>query len=144
MAWTCPTCFRKFRITNQPHSCMVRDAAHHFSNKKPEIRAVFDKITGLLAKLGPVQISYVQNAILISATSTFLAVKPKKDRVDIEFILNHEVTDFPVHKTVRVSRNKVAHFVTLGTPDDLDDLVCGWIDEAFRENGRKTEDGGWR
>ncbi len=40
--------------------------------------------------------------------------------------------------------NKVAHFVTLGTPDDLDDLVCGWIDEAFRENGRNTEDGGWR
>ena len=92
--------------------------------------------------LGPVQISYVENAILIAATSTFLAVKPKKDHVDIEFILDREIQDFPVHKTVRISRFKAANFIKLGSPEDVDGMIGRWIGEAYLVNkgGKKTDD----
>jgi len=125
---------RSFKMTNQSHSCLVRDASHHFSNKKPEIKEIFDAITSIIDVLGPVQTSYVENAILIAATSTFLAVKPKKNRVDIEFLLDHEVTDFPVHKTVRASKNKIAHFVRFENAEEVDHVIANWLTEAYQLN----------
>jgi hypothetical protein len=140
LAWICPTCSRSFKIRNQPHSCLVRDVHHHFGNKIPEIKAIFDRITAVLDPLGPVHISYVENAILIAASSTFLAIKPKKDHVAIEFLLDHEVTEFPIYKTVRVSKNKVAHFIKLDSTEDIDKPVTGWLTEAYRSNTKVRKD----
>jgi|WetSurMetagenome_2_1015567.scaffolds.fasta_scaffold176827_2 hypothetical protein len=137
MSWDCPRCGRSFKVRNQPHSCGVTDVAHHFSRKDPVIRAIYDKIIGALNPCGPVNISFVKNAIIVSAKSTFLAVKPRRTYVDIEFLLNGEILDFPIHKTFRVSKNKVAHFVKIGSPDEVEGAVAGWLQQAYRINAGK-------
>ena len=134
MSWTCPKCGRSFKVLNQSHSCEITSKDHHFSGKDPIIRAIYEKIVRVVENCGPVNISFVKNAIIIAAKSTFLAVKPKKAYVDIEFLLNEEILDFPIHKTVRVSKNKVAHFVKIENPEDIDGSVTIWLRKAYRIN----------
>ncbi|MBE0648189.1 MAG: hypothetical protein IH596_10425 [Bacteroidales bacterium] len=79
-----------------------------------------------------VQVSSVKNAILVSSVSTFLALKVKKDRVEIEFVLTEVREGFPVNKVVRVSKNRVAHFVAVGSPEEVDDHLLGLITQAYQ------------
>ncbi len=134
MSWKCSKCGRSFKVLNQSHSCEVTSLDHHFSGKAQVIRAVYEKIIWVVKACGPVKISFVKNAIIIVATSTFLVVKPKKSYIDIEFLLNEEILDFPIHKTFRVSKNKVAHFIKLESPEDVDHLVTSWLQKAYRIN----------
>lgn len=127
MSWTCPRCGRSFHRKDQPHSCDVRDIDSHFAGKPPALRCVFDALTGRLQSFGPVKISPVKNAIIISAKTTFLAIKPRKDCVEIEFLLDHAVEEFPVTKTVRASRNRYAHFIKLEQPEEVNDQLMHWL-----------------
>jgi hypothetical protein len=136
MSWICPKCRRSFKAPNQSHSCEVTSPDHHFSRKPPIIRAIFEKIISIVEDCGPVNVSFVKNAIIISAKSTFLAIKPKKSYVDIEFLLNEEILDFPIHKTVRVSRNKVAHFIKIESPEEVEGPVTSWLQRAYQINYR--------
>jgi hypothetical protein len=79
-----------------------------------------------------VKINSVKNAILFTAKSHFLAVKPKKSLLDIEFVLDEPVEGFPIHKTVRASKHKWAHFVRLEKPEEVDMQLAGWIQRAYK------------
>jgi hypothetical protein len=136
--WTCPECNRKFRVTNQPHSCYLTAPDHHFKDKPEEIRKIYDKIRLFLDGCGPHSVTFVKNAIIVSGISTFMAIKPRKEYIDIEFILAEESCEFPVHKTVRVSKYKVAHFVKLGSAEEFDGPVKNWIREAYELNMKRN------
>jgi hypothetical protein len=132
--WTCPKCGRSFRVRNQPHSCKVTDADHHFRSKSPVIREIYDRILSTLRESGPVRVSFVKNAIIIAARSTFLAIKPRKSYVEVEFILDREIAGFPIYKTFRVSKFKVAHFLRIESPAEVDETVINWLSDACRLN----------
>jgi len=82
-------------------------------------------------KLKDVKINSVKKAILFTAKSHFLAVKPKKEFLDIEFVLPEKVEKFPVHKIVQASKTKWAHFVRLESPDEVDEQLLTWINRAY-------------
>jgi len=63
----------------------------------------------------------VNNAILFQAKSNFLAGRPKKSYLDIEFLLPEKVEGFPVHKIVQATKAKFAHFVRLDSPEEVDE-----------------------
>ena len=134
MSWICSKCDRSFKIPNQSHSCEVTSLDYHFSGKGPVILSIYEKIIRVVEACGPVNVSFVKNAIIIASKSTFLAIKPKKCYVDIEFLLNEEILDFPIHKTFRVSRNKVAHFIKIETPEEIDSSMISWLQRAYRIN----------
>lgn len=129
--WSCPKCQRKFKHKNQDHSCQVRPLREHFSGKPEALEHVVRLILREVQSFGEVRISSVKHAILVAAESTFLAIKVKKDRVEIEFLLPEEHAGFPVYKTLRVSKNRVAHFVAVGSMDELDRHLMGLIREAY-------------
>jgi Domain of unknown function (DUF5655) len=83
-------------------------------------------------KFGDVNVSPVKNGVMLKGLSTFLAVKPKKSWVDIEFILGETINEYPVHKTFRYTKGKVAHFVRLMQPKDVSKKLLGWLQESFR------------
>jgi len=129
--WECTTCHRSFKNKNQYHSCMVKPIEEHFRGKQPELEKIVLKILDEVQSFGEVQVSSVKNAILVAVESTFLALKVKKDRVDIEFVLNEVKDEFPMYKVVRVSKNRVAHFVTVGNIEEVDDQLLGLIRESY-------------
>ena len=107
---------------------------HHFSDKPDEIKAIYYEIIQTVYRCGQVQVSFLKNAIIISAKSSFMAIKPRTNYVDLEFILDKEINEFPIHKTFRVSRNKVAHVVKIGSLQDVDQSMKKWIAKAYSIN----------
>jgi hypothetical protein len=43
--WECPVCRRQFANANQSHACGIHDLDHHFQNRPPEIRALYNAIS---------------------------------------------------------------------------------------------------
>jgi hypothetical protein len=132
MTWICPTCRREFRNTNQDHSCLITNLESHFVNKQQNVIDTFTMIKDVVMKLKGVKIISVKNAILFQARSNFLAVKPRKAHLDIEFLLNERVEGFPVNKTVQATKHKVAHFVRLESPEEADEQLILWLKKAYK------------
>ena len=130
--WICPNCGRNFRNTNQDHSCMITDLESHFLNKQQQVIDTFVKIKNEVMKFEGVRINSVKNAILFQAKSNFLAVKPKKTHLDIEFVLNEKVEEFPIYKTFQTTKSKYAHFVRLESPEEADEQLIQWLRKAYK------------
>ena len=129
--WICPDCSRTFKNTNQDHSCKKFDPELHFIHKEAHVKAIFQTLTELVLGFGEVQIHSLKHAILFTAKSNFLAVKPKKKWIDVEFLLKEEVNEFPIHKTVRVTKTKWAHFARIGSIQEIDEEMTGWWRRAY-------------
>ena len=134
--WTCPNCQRKFKHTNQDHSCAVTAIESHFFNTEPHVIVAFEKLVQVVNDLGPHEVSSVKHAILFTASTHFLAVKPKRKWLDIEFVLPFPVEGFPIYKTVRASKQKWAHFVRLESEDEVDERLAEWLREAYTVSTR--------
>ena len=113
---------------------MVLGPDHHFADKPAKIKEIFDRVVAIVESNGQVQTSFVKNAIIISAKSSFLALKPKKASLQLEFLVKEEIDEFPIYKIVRVSKNKVAHFVRIGEPEEVDNVLKNWLVRALNEN----------
>ncbi len=130
--WNCPNCGRSFRNTNQDHSCMITDLESHFVNKQQNVIDTFEKIKNEVMQLEGIQINSVKNAILFQAKSNFLAVKPKKTHLAIEFVLDEKVDEFPIYKTFQATKSKWAHFVRLESPEEVDEQLILWLRKAYK------------
>lgn len=130
--WNCPNCGRSFRNTNQDHSCLITDLESYFVNKQQNVIDTFEKIKNEVMQLEGVQINSVKNAILFQAKSNFLAVKPKKAHLDIEFVLDEKVDEFPIYKTFQATKSKCAHFVRLESPEEVDEQLIQWFRIAYK------------
>ncbi len=138
MPWTCPKCNRIFRSRNQEHSCLVFGPDHHFSDKPEKIKKIFDLILSAIEDYSKVQISFLNHAIIISGKSSFLALKPKKQYMDVEIVLNEELNEFPIYKTVRASRNKFAHFIKIEEPEEVDSNIKKLVFSSWKENTERV------
>jgi hypothetical protein len=125
--WTCPKCNRSFRKINQGHSCVIIDIASHFIGKKPELFLVYEKIYNEFKNLEDVSVSAAMGAILFNANGTFLALKVRKNRVDMEFFLPEKQDVFPVYKVVRASKNRMVHFVRVENTAEVDKQLITWL-----------------
>jgi hypothetical protein len=110
---------------------MVTDLESHFMNKEPNVRAVFAKLLESISDYGVFSVNPVKHAILLTAASHFLAIKPKKHWIDIEFVLPYEENTFPIHRVVQAQKQKWAHFIRLESPEEVDKTLLGWLREAY-------------
>lgn len=132
MPWTCPKCKRPFKHRNQSHSCVRVNVGSILKNKNPDVVKCYEKLADSVCKLGAdVKITCALKAVFAKAPSTFLAMKPKTDHLAVEFFLADEINEFPVEKTFRVSKNRVAHFVRVQFPAEVDGQLLGWIKRAY-------------
>ncbi len=134
MTWICPKCKRSFKINHQGHSCAIFDLAHHFVNRNPEFKEIFNEIKQTLDQVGSYQISSLKHVILFSASSNFLAVKTKKEWIELEVVLPEEILEFPIHKAIRASKRQVAHFIRIQHINEVDDQLKRWLLQAIDYN----------
>ena len=137
MPWICPKCGRQFKYATNYHSCVRVNADKHFMNKEPNVRTVYDKILREAKKFGKVNISPVQTSIMFKNVSTFLGINLRKDSLDISFFLPEETNEFPVYKTFRYGKNKVAHSVRLESPSEVDKQLVNWMKISYSLAGKK-------
>jgi Domain of unknown function (DUF5655) len=129
--WTCPNCGRSFKNPNQSHSCVVVKPEELLRKSSDHVVFIYRKLDAEVRKLGKVQVNCSKSTINYTYNSTFLVLKPKKERMDLEFLLDNEVNEFPINKTFRVSRHRVGHCVSLEDVAEIDRQLLAWIKQAY-------------
>lgn len=131
MTWTCPNCSKEFRNKNQEHSCARVPIDDHFRNKPIEIRMIYDRLMQEIMRFGDVSVNPVKTSIQVKAGATFLSIRPKCDRLEIEFQLGREIAKLPITKVFPISRNRVLHTAILESYEQVDQELTEWLRESY-------------
>ena len=137
MIWNCPKCGRQFKHATTYHSCVRINPDSHFIGKNQNVKAVYEKILKETKNFGKVNVSPVQNSILLKNDSTFLSIHPRKNSLEVEFFLPKETKEFPIYKTFRYTKNKTVHYVRLENPKEVDRQLVNWMKVSYHLAGEK-------
>lgn len=129
--WTCPNCHRVFKTKNQWHSCVQIKPEDLLTNKPAEVKQLYDHLCHICKELGSISIDTTKSCIYFMDTHRFLAIKPKKDGLILEFILNRREDIFPVINIFAMSKYQYVHRLKIDTMEELEGQVFSWIKEAY-------------
>ncbi len=134
--WKCPDCGRNFRQLHQPHSCGIVPIEKHFIGKPEGLRLAFEKILAEVSTFGHIQVTSLNGAIMFAGASSFLAFKTRKAYAELELLSDTEINEFPVYKTIKVSKSRVALFVRIQSVEEVDQQLLRWIKNVWQAVGK--------
>jgi hypothetical protein len=70
--------------------------------------------------------------IHLAATDDFLAVLPKRDRLEIRFTLHRRLDSPRIRACSQTSRTSYKHSIDVSQVEDIDAELLGWLREAYR------------
>jgi len=130
--WTCPKCKRSFKRKDQQHTCDLISKEQLFAKRPADLKKLYDQIVKVVRKFGEYREETVKpDVIFFKTKSTFLAVKVKKDHLDIEFFLDHLEDQPPVSKFLQTSKHRVAHLVPIDDPEDINQQLIRWMKSSY-------------
>jgi len=130
--WKCPECTRHFGRRNQSHECTPEMSLEtYFATARAFEPLIFETVVKHLEAVGPLHVEAVQVGILFKRQRTFAELRPKRDRVVLSFLLSRPLHHVRIARTWRGSGQRIAYFVDLRTPEDVDDEVRDWLTEAY-------------
>jgi hypothetical protein len=128
----CPRCGRRFANRNQSHTCRpLSDLDLHFDGKDSAVRATFDRVVGAVRELGPVTVLPEKTRIALQVRMSFAALIPKRHWLDGHVVLARRLESPRFRRIDTFSPRNVVHVFRLGSPDEVDDEVIGWLREAY-------------
>jgi hypothetical protein len=130
--WTCPKCGRTFRRKDQQHTCTLISKDNLFVNRPPRLKELYKRIVKRVSKFGDYREETVNpNVIFFKTKSTFLAIKVKKDHLEIEFFLDHLENVPPVSKYLQTSKHRVAHVVPIDSEEEINEQMIEWMKSSY-------------
>ena len=131
MAWICPKCGRTFAHPKQWHSCVTVAPQSLIDKMTPASKAAYGKLLRVVKTIGPVTVSPSKSAIFIKVPTTYLAVKPLRDGLKLEFYLDRVAAGPPVVKTVQLSANRIVHEVIVYKAADINAELKKLLRESY-------------
>jgi hypothetical protein len=120
-----------FQRTNQPHSCKKVSVASHFKNKE-KAKELFGFLLQRIEKnLGKCKVVSLPCCIHLFGTHDFLAVLPKKDKMEIRFALDRKLATPRVKTSVPIARNAIKYCFDIDSKEQIDNQILGWIKESY-------------
>jgi predicted transport protein len=130
--WTCPKCGRTFKRKDQQHTCTLISKDNLFVNRPPRLKELYERIVKRVRKFGDYREETVNpNVIFFKTKSTFLAIKVKKDHLEIEFFLDHLENVPPVSKYLQTSKHRVAHVVPIDSEEEINEQMIEWMKTSY-------------
>lgn len=117
--WQCSKCNRKFKSTNQSHTCNTMDVGELFVGKPDELVIIYQILSEFASTLIPNSIGSAKNTIVFTSEKAWLIVRPMKTQLDIKFYNNYIIDSERFH-SIKPFGNKFAHHIRLSTTDEID------------------------
>lgn len=95
------------------------------------ILETFELLLSYLKTFDNIEIIYLKTCIQFKTGATFLSVYPRKNLLNLEYQLNKEDDQFPVHKCIRISKNRDLHRLAIAEREDMDEQLKIWIKDAY-------------
>ena len=129
--WVCPRCERSFANRNQSHACGRHDLEHHFRNKLPAIRALYERFASVVASLGPVKVLPEKTRIAFQVRMSFAQVTPRRRWLDGHVVLARRREHPRFRRIETISRHNHVHVFRISSLEEIDDDVLSWLTEAY-------------
>ena len=132
--WTCPKCKRPFKHKTQYHSCVTIKPDSLFE-KYPLAGILYKIVEKKMKAFGKdVVMSAAKSAVFAKANGTFASLKPMKDCLVIEFLLPEETLEFPIEKTLRYTKTKIAHYMRVDGKEQINKQLINWLKTSYLMN----------
>jgi uncharacterized protein DUF5655 len=135
--WRCPECGRSFANRNQSHSCSDVTLESHFTGKSENVRRLFDALSAMIEKCGPVKILPETTRIAFQVRMSFIAVQVRRNHLIGHFVFARRVEHPRFTRVERFSPRNHLHAFRLDTLTELDAEVAAWIREAYAVGEQK-------
>jgi hypothetical protein len=129
--WICTKCERIFERANQPHSCNKVPLDEHFKNKDTEQNLFNTLVKQINEKVGECKIISLPCCIHLFGKYEFLAVLPKRDKLEIRFSLDRKLNSSRLKQAVPVSSKDYKNCFEVSSEGEIDDELIGWIKESY-------------
>ena len=103
----------------------------HFINKDASVRALYDQLVLLLQSFGPIQEDPKKTSIHLNRKSALAGVETRKDYLLLNIKSNHAIKNPRIVKAEQVSAKRFHHKVRISSPNDLDEELKTWLEEAY-------------
>lgn len=130
--WKCPNCGRGFARRNQAHSCQVVPLQTHLAKASPEVRKIYQAIIRALRTLGPFEAVPTKTGINLLSATSLGGVSLHKTYANLGLVLTRRVEDPRVVSVLQISPRSFAHRVKIEAVSGLDEVVRGWLKEAYQ------------
>jgi len=129
--WTCSTCGRIFEKANQPHSCHKVPLEQHFKNKD-KAKELFDYLVKQInSKIGKCQIISIPCCVHLFGKDDFLAVLPKKDKLEIRFALDRKLDSSRLKQSVQMTAKFFKNCIDIKAREEINEELIGWLNQAY-------------
>ena len=138
--WICQECKRVFEKDKQPHSCKSTSFGDHFI-KRGKAKEIFDSLLREInGKIGKCQIISLPCCIHLFGKYDFLAVLPRKDRLEIRFALDRALDSSRLKKSVPLSLRDIKNCIDVREVTEIDRELIGWLKEAYHLRERVAKE----
>jgi len=103
----------------------------HFINKDASVRALYDQLVSLLQSFGPIQEDPKKTSIHLNRKSALAGVETRKDYLLLNIKSNHAIKNPRIVKAEQVSAKRFHHKVRISSPNDLDEELKTWLEQAY-------------
>jgi hypothetical protein len=114
------------------HACGRTDLEHHFENKPPEIRALFETMVEAIRAIGPVRVLPEKTRIAFQVRMSFAQVTPRTKWLDGHLVLARRLEHPRFRRLETISPRNHVHFFRLTSPEEIDAQFRAWLAEAYR------------
>ena len=135
--WRCPECGRSFANRNQSHSCSHVVLQSHFTGKSEHVRDLFDAMTAMIRKCGPVKVLPEKTRIAFQIRMSFIAVQVRRNYLIGHFVFARRLENRRFTRVETFSPRNHLHAFRLDKVADLDDEFAAWIREAYAVGEQK-------
>ena len=130
MSWSCPDCARIFAQRPTLHSCVPSDVQAALRDVQPVLLPVVHRLMALVDDWPDVRWEFASGSFMAKVPTTFLRVRPRSRDVQVTFMLDRVVDEFPVTEHIQQSARRVAHAVHVDDPAQVDGQLLNWLREA--------------
>lgn len=129
--WRCKQCGREFANHNQSHACATHDLEHHFTNKPPRIRSLFDRVVEAIQSIGPVRVLPEKTRIAFQVRMSFAQITPRRGWLDGHVVFARRVDSPRFTRVETFSPRNHLHAFRLTDESDIDGEFRAWLLEAY-------------
>ena len=107
----------------------------HFVNKDPSVRVLYDQLVSLLKTFGPIEEDPKKTSIHLNRKSALAGIETRKNNFLLTIKSDHSIKSPRVEKVEKISSRRFYHKVRISSPDDIDEELKAWLQEAYALSG---------
>ena len=109
--------------------------AQHFEGKDPSVKSIYEHILKESRKFGKVTEEAKKTSIHLVNKSAFAGVATQKAALVLNIKSSAPIKHARIKKSEQVSASRFHQEVKLTSPDEVDSVLIGWLQEAYLISG---------